>query len=231
MSTAESDPNPAPRGGPGASQAPGPRRLGLFGGSFDPVHLGHLHAARAAQEAFGLDRVVFVPAARPPHKPGRVLASGEDRMAMLERALAGQASWSVSDLELRRSGPSYTLDTVRDLARAVGEPEEASLFMILGSDNLPGLPEWSRVEELLARVQPIVIFRTGVEVSQLTELESRLSAAALERLRAGFLELPPLDASSTEIRENVRSGLEPGVQLSPEVREYIREKGLYTPHG
>ena len=193
-----------------------------------PCIAGHLHAARSAQRAFDLDRVVFVPAAKPPHKLGRLLAPGADRMAMLKLAVAEHPSWSVSDLELCRSGPSYTLDTVCELAPAIGEPPESSLFMILGSDNLPGLPEWSRVEELLSRVQPIVIFRTGVDARGLEDLERRLSAAALGRLQAGFLELPPLDASSTEIRERVSVGLDPSLQLDDEVREYIRAKGLYS---
>ena len=116
---------------------PRPRRLGLFGGSFDPVHMGHLHVARVAQRARDLERVVFVPAARPPHKLERALAPGADRLAMLRLAIAGEPSWTVSDVELRREGPSYTVQTVRELALAVGEPADAEVWMILGSDNLP----------------------------------------------------------------------------------------------
>jgi len=205
------------------------RRIGLFGGSFDPVHLGHLHVARAAQEAFGLDRVIFVPAARPPHKPGRVLASGADRLALLELVCQQEPSWSANGLELQRAGPSYTLDTIRDLPEAVGEPADCSIFMILGSDNLPGLPAWSRVEELLSRVQPITIFREGVGAECLNQLGGQLSVSAVERLRAGFLSLPPVQASSTALREVLQLAGEAPLELPPKVWEYIRENGLYRP--
>lgn len=208
-------------------QDPAKRRLGLFGGSFDPVHLGHVHVARAAQEAFQLDRVVFVPAAKPPHKPDRILAPEADRLAMLELVCGSEPTWCTSCLEFRRAGPSYTLDTVSELAAEIGEPGSSTIFMILGSDNLPGLPDWSRVEELLARVRPIVVFREGVDESALRELEGRLSPAVLERLRSGFLRLPPVVASSTAIREQVTGQQEVLPELSMEVREYIREKGLY----
>src|SRR5262245_7482462 len=94
---------------PGGSRGRRPRRIGFFGGSFDPVHIGHLHVAREAQRAFALDRVVFVPAAQPPHKPGRRLASGEHRVRMLELAIGDTPGWSVSTLELERGGTSYTI--------------------------------------------------------------------------------------------------------------------------
>ena len=141
------------------------RRLGLFGGSFDPIHGGHLYVARAAQRAHQLDRVIFVPAARPPHKPGRELASGPHRLAMVELAIAAEASWSACDLELYRPGPSYTIDTVLELPARVGEADDVELFLILGSDNLPGLPSWWRVDELLERVHPIVVPRGAQSAS------------------------------------------------------------------
>lgn len=204
------------------------RRLGLFGGSFDPVHAGHLHAARTAQAAFELDRMVFVPAARPPHKPGRVLAEGRDRAAMLELAIRGEPSWTVSRLELEREGRSYTMDTVRELARRVGEPEESAIYMVIGSDNLPGLPDWSRVEELLERVHPVVVFREGTPRASLAALGERLPPHLVAKLEAGFLEVPPVTVSSTELREWCRTAAEAPLQVAPEVWEYIRARGLYT---
>jgi len=212
-----------------AEKDPSQRRIGLFGGSFDPVHSGHLHAARAAQAAFRLDRVIFVPAARPPHKPGRVLANPADRLALLELVCAQEPTWYTSDLEFHREGPSYTADTLRELPSAVGEAEDCELFLILGSDNLPGLPDWSRVEELLSAARPIVVFRAGVDESSLAQLAPRLSPIALERLRAGFLDLPPVEASSTAIRELRLTQDEMPLELPPDVWEYIREKGLYRP--
>src|SRR5262245_28410661 len=110
----------------GSSNPAPPRgvRLGLFGGSFDPVHVGHLHAARAARKAFDLERIGFVPARQSPYKPDRRLASGADRMEMIHLAIRGEPGFEALDLELERSGPSYTIDTVRALPAALGLPED-----------------------------------------------------------------------------------------------------------
>ncbi|MDE0913629.1 MAG: nicotinate-nucleotide adenylyltransferase [Planctomycetota bacterium] len=216
-------PSPSP-----SSPAPGSgRRLGLFGGSFDPVHKGHLAAARAAQEAFGLDRVIFVPAARPPHKPDLELAPQKDRLEMLQRAIASEPSWCVCDLEFNRPGLSYTMDTVEELRAEVGEDEDASIWLLIGADNLPGLVGWHRVEELLEAVRPVVIRRAGEDEELPPELAQRLSAGALELLRAGLLAVPPVPGRSTDLRAALRAG-EGTLQDLPEaVGEYIRKRGLY----
>ena len=201
-------------------------RVGLYGGSFDPVHSAHLAVARRAAEAFELERVLFVPARRPPHKPDTQLAPDDQRLAMLELATADRADWSVDPCELGRVGPSYTIDTVRDLERRLAPAE---LWMIVGSDNLPGLPDWSRVEELLDAVQPIVIFRQGTSREVLSTLAGRLSARALERLKRGFLDLEPVVASSTDLRHSLGEGESEPLDLPPTVWEYIRSRGLYAP--
>lgn len=219
--------NPVPLPAP-APPAPGSaRRLGLFGGSFDPIHKGHLAAARAAQEAFGLDRVVFVPAARPPHKPALELASEADRLEMVRLAIAPEPSWSVCDLEFARPGPSYTVDTVRQLRARVGEHEDASIWLLIGADNLPGLAGWDRVEELLEEVWPIVIQRAEEPEELPAELVQGLSPAALERLRAGVLNLPPMPGRSTDLRAALRAGEQAHEDLPEEVGAYIRRRGLY----
>jgi nicotinate-nucleotide adenylyltransferase len=206
----------------------GRARIGLFGGSFDPVHAGHLHAARAALRAFDLDRVVFVPARRPPHKPGRELAPGADRMEMLRLALRGEPRFEALGIELDREGPSYTIDTVRELPAALGE-DGASIHLILGSDNLEGLPTWREAAALLERVQPVVVHRGGDPAPSLGEIERALGRTAAERVRAGYLELPPVDASSTGVRARIRStgGRSRDLELDPSVLDYIRERGLY----
>jgi nicotinate-nucleotide adenylyltransferase len=206
--------------------AAGPRpRVGLFGGSFDPVHRGHVHAARAARDEFRLDGVVFVPAARPPHKPGRALASGADRMAMLALALDGERGFAASDLELTRAGPSYTFDTVVEVARRV--PAQAALHLVLGADNLSGLSAWYRAEELLARVQPIVVHREGDLDVLLAELAGKLSARSLARLAAGLVRLPPVSCSSSDVRAALAAGRVPEEDLPRGVGDYIRARGLY----
>lgn len=201
--------------------------MGLFGGSFDPVHTGHLHVARTAAQAFDLDRVVFVPAAQPPHKRGRVLAPGEHRLAMVRLAIAGEPRFEASDLELGRPGPSYTYDTLRELPGALGL-EGAELFLILGSDNLPDLPRWHRGPELLRLAQPVVLLRDEDDPERLLEgLAREVEGELLERLRRGLLRVPPVPGRASDLRERIGRGLPPGPSLPPEVAAYIREHGLY----
>ena len=203
------------------------RRLGIFGGSFDPVHAGHLHAARSAMKAFDLDRVVFVPAREPPHKPGRELVSGAARIEMLRLAIAGEPRFAVHGIELERPGPSFTIDTVRELPALLGEPDGAPLFLILGSDNLAGLPGWRSSQDLLARVQPIVVHREGDPEPAFAAIERSLGSAAAAKCRAGYLALPPVEVSSTDLRARLPDLGARTVDLPREVHEYIRRRGLY----
>jgi nicotinate-nucleotide adenylyltransferase len=209
-----------------------PRRIGLFGGSFDPVHAGHLHAAQAALQAFALDRVAFVPARLPPHKPGRVLASGADRLEMLRLATAGEPRFVVLGLELEREGPSYTIDTVRALPAALGEAEDVPIYLILGSDNLVGLESWREAAALIERVQPVVVHRSEDPDGALQQIERKLGPALAERIRSGYLRLPPVPASSTAIRARLADSRQHGpreteVELAPAVHDYICAHGLY----
>lgn len=202
-------------------------RLGLFGGSFDPVHVGHLHAAKAAREAFELSRIVFVPARQSPFKPGRELAPGTDRMEMLRLATRGQPGFEVNDLELRRTGPSYTIDTVRALPAALGLPEDVPIHLILGSDVLDGLAGWREARALLERVQPVVVHRAGGFEEHVAEIERVLGPALASKVRAGYLRLPPVPSSATDLRARL-PGLPGEVpDLPPQVLAYIRERGLY----
>jgi nicotinate-nucleotide adenylyltransferase len=222
--------SPDPRSAP-------PERVGLFGGSFDPIHAGHLHAARAARTAFGLDRVVFVPANQSPYKPTRRLAPGPDRLEMLRLALRGEPGFEVSDLELERQGPSYTIDTVRALRGSLGLAADASIHLILGSDVLDGLAGWREARALLEAVQPVVVHRAGPMGAadpgdeslerHLAEIAARLSLPLAEKVRAGYLRLPPVPASSTDLRARL-PGLDADIgDLPSEVLAYVRERGLY----
>ncbi len=205
-----------------ARQAP---LLGLYGGSFDPVHLGHLHCAEVARRAAGLDHVVLVPARRPPHKPGRELADGLERLEMCRRAVEEHSWCSVWGIELERQGPSFTIDTLRSLAALRGGPQ--GLHLILGDDNLPGLASWREVEELLRLAQPIVVHRSEEADSVLSGLADELSEAARARLSRGFVGCDSVAISSTDLRARIRAGEEPRSQLAEGVWEYVREKGIY----
>ena len=156
----------------GALQA---RRLGVLGGTFDPPHEGHLFAARAAKSAFHLDHVLFVPAAQAPHKVDPACASGKERVAMLALLLADEPDFSIFGGELDRPGPSYTIDTLRELRERLDPKVE--LFLILGADNLADFPRWRSAEEIIALAQPVVVARSGGALE--ASASERLSSAAL----------------------------------------------------
>jgi nicotinate-nucleotide adenylyltransferase len=202
-------------------------RIGVYGGSFDPVHAGHLHLARAAQKAFELDRVVFVPAARSPFKPQGPIASAEDRVAMLEIAIRPEPSWSVSRVEIERPGPSYTYDTLCELRGELGPPREAELFQLIGWDNLRGLERWYRARDMLALAQPIVVWRGEEDPRLLEHLRRELGPELYRRIERGLVRVPPAPESATDLRARLARGEDPGQELPPGVLEYIRARNIY----
>jgi nicotinate-nucleotide adenylyltransferase len=225
---------PDPREQTSAVSDPTPtreRRVGLFGGSFDPVHLGHTHAAHAALSAFALDRVVFVPARASPHKLGRPMAAAEHRTAMLALALAGEPRFELSRIELERPGPSYTIDTVRALPDALGEPRDVAIYLILGSDNVAALSTWRAARELLERVQPVIVHRAGEPDALLADARAALGAELARKLERGYLRLPALEASSTELRHELPEQSAAPKVLDPAVWDYIVAHRLYGVRG
>jgi nicotinate-nucleotide adenylyltransferase len=188
-------------------------RIGLFGGSFDPVHLGHLLVAQAACEEYKLDRLFFIPAAQSPFKPERVPAPAELRMRMLRLALAGETRYEVDDQELRRGGPSYTIDTARAYRQI---HPKATLFYIIGADHVPLLPKWRAAEELAGLVDFLVVPRPGDP-----------PAAAKPPFRICNLVGTPFGVSSSQIRARVKAGQSIRHLVANVVAEAIRNSGLY----
>lgn len=188
-------------------------RLGIYGGSFDPVHLGHLLVAQAAREELGLDRVVFIPAAQSPFKPGSQPTPGDLRSRMLRLALQGWEWAEVDERELKRGGVSYTVETLREL---VAENPGAELFYLIGADHAPVLPKWREAESLASLAQFVVIPRPG-------DPEPVLPAPFRGRVLQGF----PLGVSSSQIRERVKAGLPIRHLVAPAVAEAIVANGLY----
>jgi nicotinate-nucleotide adenylyltransferase len=191
--------------------SPRPRR-GIFGGSFDPIHCGHLLVAERICDLERLDEIVFVPAWRSPHKRGPV-ATGEDRLAMLRAAVRGNPRFACSGLELRRGGPSYTIDTVRALARRWGSRP----VLLLGGDALLDLPNWKSAAELLHAARVVVYARPGCE------------AAASQARRLGVVYHDEVISSlkSRDIRARVRRGESIRYQVPEAVRRHIERRGLY----
>jgi nicotinate-nucleotide adenylyltransferase len=186
-------------------------RLGLLGGSFNPIHHGHLITAVRAAEAARLDRVLFIPASVSPLKGGRSLASARDRWTMLKAALRGNPLFEASDLELRRGGVSYTVDTLRELRRS---RPKARLYWILGTDAAAQLHRWKSPDEVRLLAELVVIARPGARVPRTVP-------------RASVVRAPLLDISSSEIRDRIRRGLSVRYMVPDAVERQIRRKGLY----
>lgn len=223
-----------------ADHSPDIYRVAVFGGSFDPIHKGHIATAERAMEQFGLNRVLWVPAKRPPHKLDKELAPDHVRLAMTLLATMGHRGWQVLTLEFNREGPSYTYDTLLEAPEWIGRylksredgglaprQRKLELYFIIGSDNLPGLPGWKNAEDVISMAQPIIAWRHGDPDKLVAELEGRLSTEALARVARGFMRLPPLPHSSTAIRASLQRGHAPVGALNGEVLEYIQEHGLY----
>jgi nicotinate-nucleotide adenylyltransferase len=197
-------------------------RLGLLGGTFDPVHRGHLALARAARDELGLDEVLFLPAGQPWRKAGRMIASNEHRLAMLRRALEGEAAFQVSRLELERAGPSYTADTLEALR---DDRPEDELFFLLGEDALMDLSNWARPQRILELARLAVARRADTSPEALEEADRRLPGLGE---RVVWLKMSAVAVSATEIRERVRGGQPIGDMVPATVEEYIRKQGLYS---
>ena len=195
-------------------------RLGIFGGTFDPVHLGHLIVAEEAGARLALDRVIFTPARLSPFKMSSTFFSAQDRFRMVELAIADNPHFSVSPVELARTAPSYTVDTIRALRARHGE--RAALFFVMGLDSLVGFAAWHRPEEIIRLARLIVINRPGVSVDW-SDLERAVPGI---RQASEVIDTVNIGISSTDIRERLRQGLPIRYQVPDAVESYIRDKRL-----
>lgn len=199
-------------------------RLGVLGGTFNPVHLGHLIMAKDALEQFELSKVLFVPCAQPPHKSPTELAPARHRLAMLEAAVEGDLHFEVSDMEIQRGGVTYTIDTLRVLAE---NNPEAEICFIIGADSLMELHLWKDISHLLKLCRIVTIARPGVDLAALHKLNLNLPDPWPERLLADVRSGHMIDISSTDIRYRVAEGMCIRYLVSPAVDMYITEHSLY----
>ena len=199
-------------------------RIGVFGGSFDPVHLGHLRLADCCWRQAGLDRVEFVPAAEQPHKPRGPVASEADRVAMLRLATTSQSEFGVSTLEIDRGGVSYTVDTLRQIG---SQHAGAELFFLMGADSLADLPNWREPTEICRLATPLVVRRADSPEPDFEGLRSFVSAARLEEIRAALVEMPATPISSSQIRQLIAEGGDWQSLVPASVVDYITARRLY----
>jgi nicotinate-nucleotide adenylyltransferase len=185
-------------------------RLGIFGGTFDPPHLGHLVVAQEVHFLLGLDSVLWVPAAIPPHKAGQGITPGPIRLEMVRAAIAGDERFQASDVELRRDGPSYTIDTLRELHDARPDDE---LFLVIGADQLTELGTWRDPEEIAELATIVGFAREGED------------PAGVEGIRV--VPVPRVDVSSTEVRRRVEAGEPVEYLVRRGVSAVIEREGLY----
>lgn len=197
------------------------RKLGVFGGTFDPIHLGHLIVAEEAAERLGLEKVLFVPAKEPWRKPRNDVADANGRLEMVRLAVEGNARFSVSTVDMEREGPSYSVDTLEDLRRSEGA--SADFNFILGYDALADLPNWREPGRLADLARLVAVVRPGYQVDW-RALET-VVAGAKERI--DLLEIPEVGISSTELRKRVAEGRSIRYWVPERVEAYIRSKGLY----
>ena len=195
--------------------------LGIAGGTFDPIHYGHLAAARAAQAALALDRVRFIPSARPPHRPDSPGASGYHRLEMVRLAVAKTPGWEVSELELAREGPSYTYDTLTTIGGEGLSPLQ--IFFITGADAFAEVATWYRYPEIFNLANFVVIARPG---TALGSLRARLPEDTA-RDNVILLEADTPDISATDIRSRIARGESINGLVPPAVAAYIQKNSLY----
>lgn len=217
-------------------------RVGLLGGTFNPIHNGHLAIARETREALELDRVVLIPTGDPPHKPQEGLAPARHRYEMVRLAIASDPLLALSDVEVRRAGKSYSIDTVRLLQTEYGK--EARLYFLIGLDAFLELPTWRDPETLLTLCSFVVLSRPGLSFQTLSAmpLTPRLSQASLADLDSGrtarlevsigsqsltCLRLTPSDVSASDIRAKLAQGVPTGNLLPPAVESYILQYHIY----
>lgn len=188
--------------------------FGFFGGTFDPPHIGHLIVAEALREQFALDRVVWMVAAAPPHKLDRAVTPADDRLALVRAAIAGNPHFEVSDLELRRGGPSYTVDTLRALHK---RHPDVRWSLLIGGDSFADFASWREPEEIARLAEIVVYHRSGFDLPLETAFPAR------------FVEAGRVDVSSTEIRARLRAGQSARYLVPDAVRVEIASRRLYAP--
>ena len=202
--------------------------VGVLGGTFDPIHLGHVAAGLAAQQALSLDAVVLIPSRLPPHRPDPVSASGDHRLAMSQLAAAEHPGWSASRIELDRQGPSYTYDTLVGLRQQLKVEDASQVYFIIGADAFAEIATWSRYPAVLDLANFVVVSRPGITLDSVRDrVPSAGGRDSSAKTRVILVEAHTPDVSSTDIRRRARAGESLAGLVPAPVADYIRVHRLY----
>jgi nicotinate-nucleotide adenylyltransferase len=197
-------------------------RIGIYGGTFDPIHLGHLILAVELRHALALDRVLFVPAGEPPHKPAAPISLAHHRVRMIELSIAGRTGLELSSIDIEREGPSFTRETLQVVARQF---PRAELVFLMGADSLRDLPSWRDPARILALAELGVATRPGVDI----DLDTLLVSLPQLKGRFTLVDSPRIAISSRDIRDRIASGRPISYHVVREVEQYLRLHRLYEP--
>lgn len=197
----------------------------LFGGTFDPVHNGHVRVAEVAAEHLNAQQVIFIPVRRSPHKNFTPLAADHDRLKMIQLAIASLPNFTVSDCEFKRPEPSYTIDTVEYFRCQI--EKNIRLYWLVGADAVQDILYWHRIDELIDKCNLAIMQRGGFPSPDLSPLEKQLGKKRVEKLKADMINTPSISLSSTEIRKRLAEGEDVGDMVCAEVMRYIAKNGLY----
>jgi len=203
-------------------EQPQKRRIGLMGGTFDPVHYGHLVAAEEARYQFNLEKVIFIPASKPPHKTIRDITTPGQRLRMTELAVNSNPNFTVSEIEINRQGLSYTIDTVMAMKEANPDWE---IYFITGADAVLEILTWKKIKELLEECFFVGATRPGFHLDTVSDTLGLLTKESLAKIKT--IEIPSLAISSTDIRQRVREGRPIKYLLPDEVEKFIYQNKLY----
>ena len=201
------------------------RKIALFGGTFDPVHLGHTAVAGDAARSIGAEKIIFIPAKRSPLKGFLPKANDEHRLKMIALAIAGKKTFEVSDCELKKPAPSYTLETVKQFQAEYGDG--TLIHWLIGADSIDDLTYWHQVVELIDSCILTTMYRAGCAPPDFAKFEAKWGPKRIQKLQENIIQTSLIDISSTEIRDRLASGRDVTGMLAPSVAEYIRKHGLY----
>lgn len=201
------------------------KKTALFGGTFDPIHKGHITVAEVAAGHIEADEIIFIPARRSPHKNSYAVAGGNHRLKMIELAIEGRKHFSVSDCELERPEPSYTLDTVRQFKQTYDK--KTTIYWLLGADSIADLLKWYHLAELIDQCNICVMFRAGFEQPSFDGFESTLGPERVQKLQRNVIATPLIYINSTEIRRRLAAAEDTSAMLAPAVLQYIKKHRLY----